>query len=223
MYRGLILNGRFTDSTDDWNAKRQDVILHAAILFAERGADSVSMRDIAAAANLHVSTLYYYFPGKADLYRAATQWAFERMSKAATRALSQKGTTRQRIRRLTEATVSFLVEDRIAARLLDYDFVFGVSLWDKGEYPQLTKEPTKLLADLLVEMHSPLLMRLGAMRLAEISWDVIYGIVRFSRAHARVAEGECSQIDQETLASQAWMILERVLFESEETKPRRRP
>lgn len=50
----------------------RDRILRAATaLFAERGYDSVSLRDITAAAGVNISMISYYFGGKQGLYDAA--------------------------------------------------------------------------------------------------------------------------------------------------------
>ncbi|MFS8482555.1 MAG: helix-turn-helix domain-containing protein [Acidimicrobiia bacterium] len=46
-------------------------ILDAAVrLVSERGAAATSMRQLAAACDLNVATIYHYFPSKADLLRA---------------------------------------------------------------------------------------------------------------------------------------------------------
>jgi AcrR family transcriptional regulator len=46
---------------------RQRIISVAEQLFTQRGFEGASMRDIAAAANLNVSSSYYYFPSKEEL------------------------------------------------------------------------------------------------------------------------------------------------------------
>lgn len=184
----------------------------AAKLFAEQGVDAISMRDVAAASGVHVSTLYYYFPNKAEIYKAACHWAFDRISSAAMSALQSEGSPEIRLQRLTEAAVAFLLEDYVAARLLDYDFVFGNSLWDSAQYPPLTKDPTRVLADLLITIDPPLLREVKPERLAEMVWDVIYGIVRFSPAHVRLFPESHASPSKEIVTAEAWMIIKKLIF-----------
>ena len=47
---------------------RERILAHAAHLFAIRGFDGVSMRDVAAAVSLTQAALYYHFPDKEQLY-----------------------------------------------------------------------------------------------------------------------------------------------------------
>jgi AcrR family transcriptional regulator len=210
--KALILRVKKLDRSDEWNAKRNDVLLVAAKLFAEQGVDAVSMRDVAAASAVHVSTLYYYFPNKAEIYKAACHWSFDRISSAAMKALQSNGAPELRLQRLTESVVAFLMEDYVAARLLDYDFVFGHSMWDSSQYPLLTKDPTRVLADLLIEIDPPILRELKPERLAEMVWDVIYGIVKFSPAHVRLFPESHPTPTKEIVASESWVVIKRLIF-----------
>jgi AcrR family transcriptional regulator len=49
---------------------RRRILQIALTLMAQRGVDGTSMRDLAAAANLNVASLYHYFPSKRDLLEA---------------------------------------------------------------------------------------------------------------------------------------------------------
>jgi len=61
--------------TDDQRDRRQRVIDAAFELGAERGYDAVQMRDVAAAANVALATIYRYFPSKdALLIAAMAEW-----------------------------------------------------------------------------------------------------------------------------------------------------
>jgi TetR/AcrR family transcriptional repressor of nem operon len=53
--------------------QRARILAHALGLMAQRGADGVSMRDLANACELNVATLYHYFPSKADLLRSVIE------------------------------------------------------------------------------------------------------------------------------------------------------
>jgi AcrR family transcriptional regulator len=58
------------DATDDQHA-RSRLIRAALRLFAEKGYESATTRDIAEAAGANISAIRYYFGDKAGLYRAA--------------------------------------------------------------------------------------------------------------------------------------------------------
>ena len=49
---------------------RHRILQIALTLMAQRGVDGTSMRDLAAAADLNVASLYHYFPSKRDLLEA---------------------------------------------------------------------------------------------------------------------------------------------------------
>lgn len=49
---------------------RKKIIAAASQLFAERGLDSVSIRDISTAAGTNIALISYYFGGKEELYRS---------------------------------------------------------------------------------------------------------------------------------------------------------
>lgn len=49
------------------SATRRKILEIALALMAQRGVDGTSMRDLAAAAELNVASLYHYFPSKRDL------------------------------------------------------------------------------------------------------------------------------------------------------------
>lgn len=56
----------------------RDVLLATARrLFAEKGYDGASVRDIASAAGVDPAMIRHYFGGKANLFRATVGWPFE--------------------------------------------------------------------------------------------------------------------------------------------------
>ncbi|MFJ1311398.1 CerR family C-terminal domain-containing protein [Agrobacterium sp. P15N1-A] len=59
------------------NETRERIITTALRLFAERGFDAVSTREIAAAAGANPPALQYYFDGKDGLYRACAEYVAE--------------------------------------------------------------------------------------------------------------------------------------------------
>lgn len=88
---------------DEGNAEdtRRAIFAHAMRLFNERGYLSVSMTDIAGAAGLTKATLYYHFPGKAELLAAGAQDMIARVRDNITRICADRSASvRDRLTRL---------------------------------------------------------------------------------------------------------------------------
>jgi AcrR family transcriptional regulator len=58
------------ESTADVETTRHRILKIALSLMSQRGVDGTSMRDLAAASELNVASLYHYFPSKRDLLEA---------------------------------------------------------------------------------------------------------------------------------------------------------
>ncbi|MFN0163642.1 MAG: CerR family C-terminal domain-containing protein [Burkholderiales bacterium] len=65
------MNAAFAADRPDAEPTRQKLVLAALKLFAEKGFEGASTREIADAANANISAIRYYFGDKAGLYRAA--------------------------------------------------------------------------------------------------------------------------------------------------------
>ena len=63
-----IATKRAQPAAEESNARRQEILLIAADLFARRGYDAVGVRQIADAAGILGGSLYHHFPSKRDLY-----------------------------------------------------------------------------------------------------------------------------------------------------------
>jgi AcrR family transcriptional regulator len=63
-------------------SRRDDIIDAAVKVFAERGYAEASVNDIAEAANVVVSGIYYHFEGKAQLFDAAIAEVYESLDAA---------------------------------------------------------------------------------------------------------------------------------------------
>ncbi|WP_156754128.1 TetR/AcrR family transcriptional regulator [Actinokineospora pegani] len=70
----------------DSDEKRGEIVTAARALFAARGYEAVSMQRIAADSGVAANTIYWYFPGKDDLFIAVLDQV---LAEASTRALSE--------------------------------------------------------------------------------------------------------------------------------------
>lgn len=81
---------RSDDVCDDSDSGRRCILMNtAAELFAEKGFDRTSMRDIASSAGLLAGSVYHYFPSKAALFLAIHQEGFKHVIERAKEAAQQ--------------------------------------------------------------------------------------------------------------------------------------
>src|SRR5690606_22087630 len=102
-----------------WQRRREDrapEILEAALaLFAEKGFAATRMEDIAARARITKGTIYLYFRGKEDLFKAlARQSIGAQLAEVAARAAAHEGDTPSLLRFVLAAAGLFAAtSDRV--------------------------------------------------------------------------------------------------------------
>lgn len=70
---------------------RHQIMVAAAKLFSERGYDGTQLSQIAAEAGLRTPSLYYYFTGKDEIWRALSAYAVDESAAFATDMVSAGG------------------------------------------------------------------------------------------------------------------------------------
>jgi AcrR family transcriptional regulator len=95
---------------------RERILREATRLFVARGYHGLSMREIAEAVGVSKAGLYYHFKDKEDLFLAILTDNLERMEREI-QTDGQAGTTRARVRALTEAIFRQAPEQRAIIRL----------------------------------------------------------------------------------------------------------
>ena len=98
-------------------ARRQKVLAAASDLFATKGFEATSMRDIAAAAGLMSGSLYYHFASKEDLYIAVQDASVSKIFDAVQVAISDVDDPWQRLEAAAVAHCEALL-DRSGFRVL---------------------------------------------------------------------------------------------------------
>jgi TetR/AcrR family transcriptional regulator, regulator of cefoperazone and chloramphenicol sensitivity len=63
-------------AADPADSSKERLLKAATELFARRGFDGVSIRELAEAANVNVAAVHYHFGGKTELYRAVIEAVF---------------------------------------------------------------------------------------------------------------------------------------------------
>ena len=78
--------------------RRQDLILAAFRLIAEKGFEGFRVRDVAAHVGLNGATLHYYFPTKEDLIAAVVGYTIDRLRTLVAQPASTQARPRDQLR-----------------------------------------------------------------------------------------------------------------------------
>lgn len=93
------------------DSERANQILEAAdALFGEQGYDAISVRDVAEAAEVNKALVFYYFKSKEALFERVMARYYEAHERALRDALREDGEVGERLHRLIDAYVDFIVE-----------------------------------------------------------------------------------------------------------------
>ena len=100
-----------TDRTERGPESRREIILTEALpLFRKLGYHAVGVDDIGRAAGINASSVYRYFPSKADLLAAACYRATERLTAVASAALAGATGPADALTRLLDSYVGYVFE-----------------------------------------------------------------------------------------------------------------
>lgn len=126
--------------------KRETIMAAAKPLFAERGLDGVTTRDIAKAGGFHLGSLHHFFPQKANLYEAVVMSAYAAANRKFIATLGHEGSPEERFRRFVTVYFAHFASNGDDARLIDREYLdrAGRTL------------PEGLMHNLFVEMHAAL-------------------------------------------------------------------
>lgn len=114
--------------------KRDHLLARAAALFAEKGYEATSLRDMSQAAGVSLAGLYHYFSSKEDLLYQVQFRTFASLLEAQEAVAAEPGTAEERFRRLVIGHLGFFTRHPNELKACTYELE---SL--KGE-PYLTVE-----------------------------------------------------------------------------------
>jgi AcrR family transcriptional regulator len=95
-----------------YDRRQQQVVYHAAKVFAKRGYDQTTMQELAASMDLATGALYHYFRGKEELLTAVCDQLMEPLLDRATELLEAGGDPEARLRALVTLWVCHVVAHR---------------------------------------------------------------------------------------------------------------
>jgi len=87
--------------------RKAEIRRRAAEVFAERGFDRASIRDVAKATGLSLAGLYYYYKGKEEILFDIQHEAFTTLLESHAQALAGVRDPEQKLRRVVDAHLAF--------------------------------------------------------------------------------------------------------------------
>ena len=99
---------------DEISDRVRELLEISAQLFAERGFDATSMRDISAAAGVSKALLYHHFASKDDIYARIAFSSTQHLYGFVEERIPADGTSAEKIRAFMIATASFFSQHRAA-------------------------------------------------------------------------------------------------------------
>lgn len=124
-----------TGRLDKATATRERLLVAARALFAERGFDDTSLRDVAAAADVAVGTVFVHFVDKADLLHAALFDDLERTLDAA--LVVPPGPLLHRLQHVGDAVFDYYERSPSLSRTLLRQSLFSTGPWAQKFAAQL--------------------------------------------------------------------------------------
>ncbi|MBD3273978.1 MAG: TetR family transcriptional regulator [Candidatus Marinimicrobia bacterium] len=121
------------ETTHENNDNKQKILDSAARLFAAKGYDGVSVREIAEASEVTKPVIYYYFKNKEDLYDQLIKESFAHAAKIHNKIYNSPGNIEDKLRRLMRAHFRFGIENPDVIKIL-YDAIHN-QITDHGFGP----------------------------------------------------------------------------------------
>lgn len=150
---------------------RAEILELSVPLFAQRGYDGVSMRDVAAAVGFTQAALYYHFADKDQLYLDAVAYEFKVRETALKDMLAGGDTPWERLERFVAGLARMMATDKDFLRLMQW------VLLDNDEARQRTLAK-HVFRDMFIAVHE-LASELDSHRDAHLLAISILGVVVF--------------------------------------------
>jgi AcrR family transcriptional regulator len=103
------------------DGKLQHILHHAANVFAEKGFEGASIRDLSRASGVSLSTLYYYFESKQKLLYLIQKHAFASIVEELLARLSGVTDPEQRLRALVRNHLSYFLQHPVEMKVLAHE------------------------------------------------------------------------------------------------------
>lgn len=179
---------------------REKLIVIATRLFAEKGPEHITMREMAAELGVSPMTPYRYFKDKEDILAAVRAAAFDRFAEALEKAFETSSDAIARSNAVGEAYVRFAFGEPAAYRLM-----FDMSQPGEDTYPDLMRAADR--ARRTMTAHVGPMVEQGILEgdpvlIGHVFWTALHGAIVLQLAGKLTAE-----CDFETISREAFRAL----------------
>jgi AcrR family transcriptional regulator len=162
-------------SSEDVEAFRSRLCEAAERLFAERGPEAVTMRELAQALGVSPMTPYRYFKDKDAILAAVRAAAFARFAVRLEAAMALPADPLHRSRSAGEAYVDFALSEPQAYRLM-----FDLNQPTEGDYPELQAAIVRARRTMTVHIEAMIeagLLEGDAELIGHMFWSILHGML----------------------------------------------
>ncbi|WP_454717661.1 TetR/AcrR family transcriptional regulator [Caulobacter segnis] len=162
-------------SSEDVEAFRARLCEAAETLFAERGIEAVTMRELAQALGVSPMTPYRYFKDKDAILAAVRAAAFARFAARLEAAMAQPADPGRRSRNAGQAYVDFALSEPQAYRLM-----FDLNQPTEGDYPELQTAIVRARRTMTIHIEAMIqagLLEGDAELIGHLFWSVLHGML----------------------------------------------
>jgi AcrR family transcriptional regulator len=118
---------------------RGKILIAAEGLFAERGFEATTVRDIAAVVGVNLAMIHYYFGNKEGLYRAIFEEKLAEIQRIFATASSDDGSCRERLERFIRAYAHYLCTHTNLARIIQREMLNRGPIFQELFRPQTAR------------------------------------------------------------------------------------
>lgn len=104
-----------------YDHRRDRLLSHAARVFADKGYDGTSMRDLARASGMSLAGMYYYVKGKEDLLFQIQKTVFDAVTRGAREVVAREPTAESRLGAFIRYHVTFFATHMAEMKVLAHE------------------------------------------------------------------------------------------------------
>lgn len=183
-------------SSTDLADFREKLISVASKIFAEKGREGFTMREVAGAVGVSAMTPYRYFTDKEEILAAVRAAAFDRFADALESAFASAGDPERRGSAVGQAYVRFAFSEPAA-----YKLMFDMTQPEETTYPELAKATTRArrtMTDYVRGLVDAGLLEGDPVLIGHVFWASLHGAVVLQLAGKLDAECDFDTIIHES-------------------------
>lgn len=136
---------------NELNAKQIEIITITEKLFAEKGFDGTSIREIAKATGINVAMVSYYFGSKEKLLEAIILYRVSTFGTMLENLLTESISPEEKIKKFVSFYINRVFENRDIYQILHYEIVNQKRTSDFPAFTEIKKNNLILLQDIISE------------------------------------------------------------------------